>query len=385
MMRFHLEETDQKHQARILVLGVGGCGCNAVNHMIECNIAGVEFIVVNTDAQALDQCGAHTKVQVGANLTKGLGAGADPEIGRLAAEEDREQIREAIAGADMVFVTAGMGGGTGTGAAPIVGAEAQEMGALVVGIVTTPMVSEGRVRTRRAQKGIEELKKHLDTMIVVSNQHLVELVEQSTSMLDAFQMADDILRQGVQSISDLITIPGVINLDFADVRTIMKGAGKALMGIGMTSGPHRAVEAAKLALNSPLLENSNIQGAKGVILNISGGRDLTMYEINEATKVIKTYADPDADIIFGFVVEEDKVDEVRVTVIATGFEPDKRGRVGAGHQEQLDFDNPIDYDSPAFLRKAACDSQGEEALSADNSHWGRNLDIPTYLRRKQNL
>ena len=305
--------------AVIKVVGVGGGGTNAVNRMIETGIRGVEFVAVNTDAQSLSMCDAEMKVQIGAGLTKGLGAGAEPRIGRDAAEESRDEIKDALRGADMVFVTAGEGGGTGTGAAPVIAQIAREQGALTVGVVTKPFAFEGSQRVRRAEEGIDALAKQVDSVIVIPNERLIETVERRTSVIEAFGMADDVLRQGVQGITDLITVPGLINLDFADVRTIMAGAGPSLMGIGTASGEARAAEAAKAAISSPLLETT-VAGATGVLLNITGGPDLGLFEIDEAATVIRSAAHDECNVIFGAVIDEDAGDDLRVTVIATGFE-----------------------------------------------------------------
>ncbi len=305
--------------AVIKVCGVGGAGTNAVNRMIDAGVRGVEFIAVNTDAQALAMCDADAKVQIGMGLTKGLGAGAEPRVGRDAAEESREDLKEAVKGADMVFVTAGEGGGTGTGAAPVLAQIAREQGALTVAVVSRPFSFEGRQRSRRADEGIEELAKQVDSIIVIPNERLIETVERRTSVIEAFAMADDVLRQGVQGITDLITVPGLINLDFADVRTIMEGAGSSLMGIGSASGENRASEAAKAAISSPLLETT-VAGATGVLLNVTGGPDLGLFEIDEAASIIRQAAHDECNVIFGAMIDEDAGDAIRVTVIATGFE-----------------------------------------------------------------
>ena len=311
--------------AVIKVCGIGGGGTNAVNRMIDAGLRGVEFIAVNTDAQALSMCDADVKIHIGSSITKGLGAGADPRIGRDAAEESRDELKEALRGADMVFVTAGEGGGTGTGAAPIVAQIAREQGALAVGVVTRPFAFEGLQRTRRAEEGIEALTQQVDSVIVIPNERLIEVVERRTSILDAFRMADDVLRQGVQGITDLITVPGLINLDFADVRTIMQDAGASLMGIGTASGENRAGEAAKAAISSPLLETT-VSGATGVLLNITGGPDLGLFEIDEAAGIIRGAAHDECNVIFGAVIDEAAGDQLRVTVIATGFDGPQAGQ-----------------------------------------------------------
>jgi len=312
-------DNDDNQFARIKVIGVGGGGNNAVNRMISAGLKGVEFIGINTDAQALQMSRAAEKIQIGMKLTKGLGAGANPEIGHSAAEESRDEIAQALMGADMVFVAAGMGGGTGTGAAPVVAEIAKEIGALTVGVVTRPFSFEGRKRAMQAERGILELKDKVDTLITIPNDRLLQVVDKHTTVQEAFKIADDVLLQGVQGISNLITIPGLINLDFADVKTIMADTGSALMGIGQAAGENRAIEAAKRAISSPLLETS-IEGAKGVLLNITGGPNLTLLEVNEASEVVGDAADQEANIIFGAVIDESLKDDLRVTVIATGFE-----------------------------------------------------------------
>src|SRR6059036_2598164 len=309
--------------AVIKVVGVGGGGTNAVNRMVDAGLRGVEFIACNTDAQALAMCDADIKLNIGHNLTKGLGAGGNPDVGNGAAAESRDEIKEALKGADMVFVTAGEGGGTGTGAAPVIAEIAKnEIGALTVGCVTRPFSFEGTQRARQADAGIQRLRENVDTLIVIPNEKLLSIVERRTTILDAFREADNVLRQGVQGITDLITIPGLINLDFADVRTIMQDAGSALMGIGAANGENRSAEAAKNAISSPLLEQS-VEGATGILLNITGGGDLGLFEVNEAAEIIQSAASNDSNIIFGAVIDDDLSDELRVTVIATGF--DRRG------------------------------------------------------------
>lgn len=337
--------------ARLKVVGVGGGGSNAVNRMMESAVQGVEFIAINTDAQALLLSNAPTKLRIGEKLTKGLGAGSNPDIGQKAAEESREDIKKALEGADMVFITAGMGGGTGTGAAPVVAQVAKEMGALTVGVVTKPFSFEGRRRMIQAERGTENLKSQVDTLIVIPNDRLLQVVEKRTSMVEAFHIADDVLRQGVQGISDLITVPGLINLDFADVRTIMHDAGSALMGIGRASGEGRAAEAAKMAISSPLLESS-IDGAKGVLLNITGGPDLGLFEVNEAAEIITSAADSEANVIFGAVIDEGLKDEVRVTVIATGFDTSQpRPPISKAEEVEIKPFASDELDIPAFLRR----------------------------------
>jgi cell division protein FtsZ len=313
-------DADTAAAARIKVVGVGGGGGNAVNRMIDAQLRGVEFIAANTDLQALHKCRAPLKLQIGGLLTKGLGAGADPEVGRKAALEDTERILEMLEGADMVFLTAGLGGGTGTGAAPIIASLAAEIGALTVAVVTKPFGFEGRRRMQLAERGVEELRGAVDTLISIPNERLLNFVERGTPLTEAFRIADDVLRQAVQGISDLITIPGEINVDFADVRTIMTGMGMALMGTGVAKGEHRALEAAQRAISSPLLEETSIQGARGVLINISGGHDLTLHEVAEAARIISDAVDPDANIISGMVIEPGLEEAMKVTVIATGFD-----------------------------------------------------------------
>jgi len=320
-----VRDSSGNYLALIKVVGVGGGGSNAVNRMVDAGLVGCEFIAINTDAQALLMCDADVKMPIGSDVTRGLGAGADPAVGRSAAEESRDELKEALKGADMVFVTAGEGGGTGTGAATVVARLAQEIGALTVGVVTKPFSFEGRRRSEVAMRGVDELRDEVDTLIVIENDRLLQVVEKRTSILDAFTMADDVLRQGVQGITDLITIPGLVNLDFADVRTIMREAGSALMGIGSASGENRATESARAAVSSPLLESS-LEGATGILLNVTGGPDIGLFEVNEAAQVVTSAADQNANVIFGAVIDESLRDEVRVTVIATGFGPSRSRR-----------------------------------------------------------
>ncbi|MCU1227577.1 MAG: ftsZ [Acidobacteria bacterium] len=320
--------------AKIKVVGVGGGGGNAVNRMIQAGIKGVEFLVANTDVQAMRHSLAPTKLQIGGKLTKGLGAGANPEVGKQAALEDTDRILEALSGADMIFITTGMGGGTGTGAAPIIASLAAELGALTVAVVTKPFNFEGKRRRVQAEQGIRALRDTVDTLITIPNERLLNFVERATSLSDSFKIADDILRQAVQGISDLITVPGEINLDFADVKTIMHGMGMALMGTGVSSGEHRAVEAAQRAISSPLLEEASIEGAKGVLINVTGGPDMTLFEVHEAASIIQEAADEEANIIFGTVIDPRMKDEIKVTVIATGFDSATKGFLNA-RGEQL--------------------------------------------------
>jgi cell division protein FtsZ len=343
--------------ACIKVIGVGGGGSNAVNRMIDSGLDGVEFLVANTDVQALKQSKASVKIQIGAKLTKGLGAGANPEIGRQAALEDTEKLIESLEGADMVFVTTGLGGGTGTGAAPILASLAAELNALTVAVVTKPFAFEGKRRLAQAERGLAELKGAVDTVITIPNERLLATLERGTSLFDAFRIADDILRQAVQGISDLIIVPGLINLDFADVKTVMQGMGMALMGTGAAAGENRAVEAAKKAISSRLLEDGSIQGARGVLINITGGRDLLLHEVSEASELIHDAADPEANIIFGAVLDENMKDEVKITVIATGFErrPEAvaaaAAGAGASPRSPIPMGSEAELDIPAFIRR----------------------------------
>jgi cell division protein FtsZ len=346
--------------AVIKVVGVGGGGTNAVNRMVDAGLTGVEFIAVNTDAQALLMADADIKIQIGVQGTRGLGAGADPAVGLAAAQESRDELKEALKGADMVFITAGEGGGTGTGGAPIVAELGSEIGALTVGVVTRPFGFEGRKRADQAERGIDELRERVDTLIVIENDRLLQVVEKRTSIVEAFGMADDILRQGVQGITDLITVPGLVNLDFADVRTIMRDAGSALMGIGTASGENRAAEAARSAVSSPLLEAS-IEGATGILLNVTGPADIGLFEVNEAAEVVTSAADQNANVIFGAVIDDGSGDEVRVTVIATGF--GARGRRRRRREDSLEA--PIPSSTP----------------SGESFEMPREvLDVPSFLR-----
>ena len=352
--------------ATIKVIGVGGAGNNAVNRMIEAGIKNVEFIAVNTDRQALQLSKASTKIQIGEKLTRGLGAGANPDIGAQAAEESRTEVAEALRGADMVFVTAGMGGGTGTGAAPIVAGTAKEMGILTIGVVTKPFTFEGKKRLAQAERGIESLKGKVDTLVVIPNDKLLQVIDRKTSIIEAFRMADDVLRQGVQGISDLIAVPGLINLDFADVKTIMLNRGMAHMGIGRASGENRAEDAAKQAIQSPLLETS-IEGARGVIINITGGSDVGLHEANTAAELVQRSADPEANIIFGSVTDDSMGDEIQITVIATGFE-----------NEDEKVQKATDIVNKAWERKM-------NPISSSESNNSNELDIPTFLRKNKNM
>ena len=352
-------ESSSSYLAVIKVVGVGGGGTNAVNRMVDAGLGGVEFIAVNTDAQALLMADADVKIHIGSHATRGLGAGADPAVGQAAAQESRDELKEALKGADMIFVTAGEGGGTGTGAAPIVAELGRELEALTVGVVTKPFAFEGRRRADQAEVGIQTLRDRVDTLIVIENDRLLQVVEKKTPVTEAFRIADDILRQGVQGITDLITVPGIVNLDFADVRTIMRDAGSALMGIGVASGENRAAEAARTAVSSPLLEQS-VDGATGILLNVTGGTELGLFEVNEAAEVVTGAADQNANVIFGAVIDDSLGDEVRVTVIATGFGAQRRRRrieaaqpaaaMAGGGEEQPVERSDVDLEIPSFLR-----------------------------------
>jgi cell division protein FtsZ len=360
-----MRDQSGNYLALIKVVGVGGGGSNAVNRMVDAGLGGCEFIAVNTDAQALLMVDSDVKMPIGSDVTRGLGAGADPSVGKAAADESRDELKEALKGADMVFVTAGEGGGTGTGAAPIVARLAQEIGALTVGVVTRPFSFEGRRRAEIASRGVDELREEVDTLIVIENDRLLQVVEKRTSILDAFTLADDVLRQGVQGITDLITIPGLVNLDFADVRTIMNEAGSALMGIGTASGENRATEAARSAVSSPLLESS-IEGATGILLNVTGGSDIGLFEVNEAAQVVTSAADQNANVIFGAVIDESLKDEVRVTVIATGFGPAKVRR-------RRRTEEPAD--------EARREQEGQREQPAERFEVGDDiLEVPSFLR-----
>src|SRR3954452_5134492 len=404
--------------AKIKVIGVGGGGGNAVNRMIQAGIKGIEFMVANTDVQAMRTSLAPVKLQIGGKLTKGLGAGANPEIGKQAALEDTDRILEALSGADMIFITTGMGGGTGTGGAPIIASLAAELGALTVAVVTKPFGFEGKRRRVQAEQGIRALRDTVDTLITIPNERLLNFVERGTSLSEAFKIADDILRQAVQGISDLITVPGEINLDFADVKTIMHGMGMALMGTGVSSGEHRAVEAAQRAISSPLLEEASIEGAKGVLINVTGGSDMTLFEVHEAASIIQEAADEEANIIFGTVIDPGMRDEIKVTVIATGFDAATKGflntrgeqlssgnaraaagtapapfrpfapkEIAAQHEVTAEVPAPPQvgaegeiYDPP-FFRKGFSRSDGSGGFGPmASSDFGNDLDIPTVIR-----
>ncbi|MBP2077552.1 cell division protein FtsZ [Oceanobacillus polygoni] len=376
-------DTNMEELATIKVIGVGGGGNNAVNRMIEHGVEGVEFIAVNTDAQALNLSKAETTIQIGGKLTRGLGAGANPEVGKKAAEESKEQLEEVLQGADMVFVTAGMGGGTGTGAAPVIAQVAKDLGALTVGVVTRPFSFEGRRRSTQAISGIDTLKGSVDTLIVIPNDRLLEIVDKNTPMLEAFREADNVLRQGVQGISDLIAKPGLINVDFADVKTIMFDKGSALMGIGIATGETRATEAAKKAISSPLLETS-IDGAHGILMNITGGTNLSLYEVQEAADLVTSAADKEVNVIFGSVINENLNDEIVVTVIATGFDEtvqpkaemkQKQHRPMVGqNQHAATREEPVQREQ----REPQQHQQQQPRVRQEDDE----LDIPTFLRNR---
>jgi cell division protein FtsZ len=372
-LNFMFDDEPSSLGARIKVIGIGGSGGNAVNHMIDAGIQGVEFLVANTDLQALKRSKASNRIQLGARLTKGLGAGANPNVGREAALEDTEKIIEALEGADMVFVTVGLGGGTGTGAAPIIASLAAELDALTVAVVTKPFPFEGRHRMRQAEAGLEVLRSVVDTLITIPNEKLLQAIDRNMSLNKAFLMADDVLRQAVQGISDLINTPGLINVDFADVRAIMKGMGMALMGTGQASGEHRAIEATQRAISSPLLEEATINGARGVLVNITGGPDLTLAEVNEAMNVIHEAADPDANIIFGTLPDDEMSNSMKITVIATGFDVESRRPLSEQQPRVL----PAGYKSGA--------SGTGNAVTPANSNAAdplEDLDVPTFIRKR---
>jgi cell division protein FtsZ len=390
MHMFELNE-EANAPAKIKVIGIGGGGSNAINSMIQAHVEGVEFIVANTDLQALSSSLAPTKIQLGSQLTKGLGAGANPEIGKRAALEDLDRISGILDGADMVFVTAGMGGGTGTGAAPVMTNIAKEKGCLTVAVVTKPFLFEGKRRLVQAEAGLRELRSTCDTIITIPNQRLLNVVGKQTSLRDAFRICDDVLRQAVQGISDLITVPGLINLDFADVQTIMSEMGMALLGTGIARGENRAVEAAQKAISSPLLEESSIEGARGVLINITGGPDLTLFEVNEASSIIKEVAHEDAQIIFGSVIDDNMQAEIRVTVIATGFGypkettaaiplvlPTKKTKGASPPPEPQPVGNGAA--APVF-RRTTTSERFRERVNVPPSD-DKSLEIPTFLRKR---
>jgi cell division protein FtsZ len=392
--RLSFDET-KASGANIKVIGVGGGGSNAVNRMISTNLQGVEFMVANTDCQALKSSHAPLKLQIGGKLTKGLGAGSNPEIGRQAALEDSEKLIEALQGADMVFITAGLGGGTGTGAVPIIASLASELGALVVGVVTRPFSFEGKKRAEQAEQGLKDLQGSVDTVICIPNEKLLNSVDKGMPLGAAFLFADDVLRQAVQGISDLIIIPGEINLDFADVRTIMSGMGMALMGTGIAAGPTRAVEAAQRAISSPLLEDATIEGARGILINITGGLDMTLHEVAEASSLVQRTADPEANIIFGTVIDEDMNDQIKITVIATGFNRDPMATTAADNGQAINQGfaarpgtppRPLrDLDTPAFLRRSpspAATGGHDPQQNMPYPGTTEDLNVPAFMRKQ---
>ncbi len=373
---FELEEA--KDNAKIKVIGLGGGGSNAINRMMEARFTGVEFIVANTDVQALRASPAPVKLQLGARLTMGLGAGADPEVGKNAALEDRDQIKKLLDGADMVFVTAGLGGGTGTGSAPIVAATAKEMGILTVAVVTKPFAFEGRRRSLQAEAGLAELRSVVDTLITIPNQRLLAVVDRGTPLVEAFKVADTVLLQAVQGISDLILVPGLINLDFADVRTIMSGMGMALMGAGVGKGEHRALDAAQKAIASPLLDETSIEGARGILINFTGGSDLSLHEVEEAARIVQEAAHEESHIIFGAVIDPSLQDEVRITVIATGFTERKEGSLPSGKVVEMQrAPRPGAPPSKDWRRRVPADIRAEADGPTEE-----DLDVPAFLRRQ---
>lgn len=369
--------------ATIKVVGVGGGGCSAVDRMVTKGIKGVEFVAINTDLQALKNCGAETKIQIGKETCRGLGCGANPEVGKKALEEDKENIYEVLKDTDMVFVTAGMGGGTGSGALPGVAAISKELGALTIAVVTKPFTFEGNLRRKQAEEGIAETEGNVDTLIVIPNDRLLQVIDKKTTLFDAFSVVDDVLRQGIQGISDLITLNGIINVDFADIKTIMKDAGTALMGIGRASGDNRAIEAARAAIDSPLLELS-IDGARGILFNITGSSDLSMYEIDEAAKAITEAADPSANIIFGAMIDEAMSGEVKITVIATGFEKSTLSKKKEGEKSEkptLGFEHMPVMPSPEIRedREEQPVSAGSDLPTNDEEE---DMEVPAFIRRK---
>jgi len=380
---FELTEVCNESSAKIKVIGVGGGGGNAVNTMISYSLRGVDFIIANTDMQALGTSNSPVKIQIGAEITKGLGAGSNPDIGKKSALESRDTLRQYLEGADMIFVTAGLGGGTGTGAAPVIAEIARECNALTVAVVTKPFQFEGRKRNMQAEEGIAQLRETVDTLIVVPNQRLLSLGGRNLSLLEAFKKADDILYQAVKGISDLIIVPGLINLDFADVKNIMSNMGMALMGTGVASGENRAIEAAQRAISSPLLEDNTIQGAHGILLNITGGPDLSLYEVNEASSKIQEEAHEDANIIFGTVIDENMGDEIRITVIATGFEDAIKKNEAVSNVARLGGFWREDLTTPTFIRnKTNRDKVNVVTLGMNDEVDDMDIEIPTFLRRQ---
>ena len=380
---FELTEVCIENSAKIKVIGVGGGGGNAVSTMISYSLRGVDFMIANTDSQALGASNSPVKIQIGSEITKGLGAGSNPEIGKKSALESRDSLRQYLEGADMVFITAGLGGGTGTGAAPIIAEISRECNALTVAVVTKPFQFEGKKRNVQAEEGIDQLREVVDTLIVVPNQRLLSLGGRNLSLLEAFKKADDILYQAVKGISDLIIVPGLINLDFADVKNIMSNMGMALMGTGVADGENRAVEAAQRAISSPLLEDNTIQGAHGILLNITGGPDMSLYEVNEASSLIQAEAHEDANIIFGTVIDENMGDEIRITVIATGFEDMAKKKQDLSNVAHLGGFRREDLATPTFMRKERShDNANIVTMGLADDTANIDIDIPTFLRRQ---
>jgi cell division protein FtsZ len=380
---FELTEVCSENLAKIKVIGVGGGGGNAVNTMISSSLSGVDFINANTDAQALGVSNSPIKIQIGTQITKGLGAGSNPEIGKQSALESRDEIRPYLEGADMIFITAGMGGGTGTGAAPVIAEIARECSILTIAVVTKPFQFEGKKRNVQAEEGIAQLRETVDTLIVVPNQRLLSLGGRNLSLLEAFKKADDILYQAVKGISDLILVPGLINLDFADVKSVMSNMGMAIMGTGVASGENRAVEAAQRAISSPLLEDNTIQGAHGILLNITGGPDMSLYEVNEASSLVQEEADDDANIIFGTVIDQNMHDEIRITVIATGFDDFMKKKESLGNVTHLGGYRREDLSTPTFMRREKSQNHANIAsMSINGETENMDIQIPTFLRRQ---
>ena len=376
--RIYFVDDELTGEVQMKVIGVGGAGGNAVNNMIAAHSNGVEFITANTDLQALNATLASTRIQLGVQLTKGLGAGANPEIGRRAAEEDHEKLRSLLSGADMVFITAGMGGGTGTGATPVIASIAKELGCLTVAVVTKPFDFEGKKRKMQAEEGLRLLRANVDTLLTIPNQRLLQVVGRGTSLREAFRVADNVLRQAVQGISDLITTPGLINLDFADVQTIMIGMGQAIMGTGVGHGDNRAIEAAHQAISSPLLEETSIDGALGVLLNVTGGPDIALHEVHDAAAIIRESAHEDAHIIFGAVIDEKLEDELRITVIATGFH--RAAEIREPSWAPRPTVHPRDFDEP-YERQQRMAPDPKETIPSVVETNERRLDVPTFVRR----
>jgi cell division protein FtsZ len=381
---FELFDSGRESDAKIKVVGVGGGGGNAVNMMISYDLNGADFIVANTDSQALAASQSPIKIQLGVEITRGLGAGSDPDVGKQSAVESRDMIRDHLSGADMVFITAGLGGGTGTGGAPVVAEIAKDLGALTVAVVTKPFLFEGKKRERQSEEGIAALKETVDTLIVIPNQRLLGIGGRNMSLLDAFKKADDILYHAVKGISDLVMVPGLINLDFADVKNVMSEMGLALMGTGIASGENRAVEAAQKAVSSPLLEDNTIQGARGVLLNITGGPDMTLFEVNEASTLVQSEAHEDANIIFGTVIDDTMGDDIRITVIATGFDAKSRNKQEIPSiKNYVNYNKKGDLSTPTFMRKEkSADKPVVVKMGLIDDDQITDYEVPTFLRRQ---